>query len=178
MGYGIKLGGGGGVLSNGVILKDFNASGYPQTLVFSLKYPIPNMCFYFDGNYMPWFPILYRYLTNITITAPSIGSSAFKKYAQSVQSDKLKLKLKTSLIDSNAFSSFLSNSSTSASNNKIWISSKCATINSDAFYNFNSNAGAAIYCETASKPSGWNANWNYSNYAVYYGISEASFDAL
>jgi hypothetical protein len=36
-------------------------------------------------------------------------------------------------------------------------------------YAFSNCTSLTIYCEAASKPSGWNSDWNYSNRPVVWG---------
>ena len=49
----------------------------------------------------------------------------------------------------------------------IYIPSSVTSIGSNAFLFCTS---LTIYCETSSKPSGWDSNWNYSNCPVVWGV--------
>ena len=63
-------------------------------------------------------------------------------------------------IGANAFKGDISLSS-------VIIPASCTTINEYAFQNCKTTC--VLNCEAASKPDGWNSNWNYSNCQVVWG---------
>ena len=54
----------------------------------------------------------------------------------------------------------------------VSIPSSVKTIGTNAFFN---NKYPAIYVSASSKPSGWDANWAYSYYPVYWGRNSSNF---
>jgi hypothetical protein len=68
---------------------------------------------------------------------------------------------------------------------KIWIPAACTTIaasSNSASPFLNCSAALKIYCETASKPAGWGAFWNYYGtgllLTVNWSVTLAQFNAL
>ncbi len=96
---------------------------------------------------------------NMPIGVESIGTSTFNNCTSLIS---VNIPSSVTSISGNAFYNCSSLTS-------IIIPSSVTSIGSYVFYNCTS---LHIYCEAASKPSGWNSNWNPSKRPVTWGYTE------
>ena len=107
-------------------------------------------------------------LTLLNVKANAIEESSFKYTGNNIA----KTKVKCPSIGNGAFES---------AGGKFWICKECLSIGTTGLFGMYSNATCSVYCEASSKPSAWPSSWNntgYNTLTVYWGVSEASFDAL
>jgi len=118
-------------------------------------------------------------VTNAKIKANSIGNNAFRN-AWGIQYES-KTKIDVTTIGASAFYGC-------RNSKRIWLSKNVQTVQADAFYYSDDGTYSNklyLYCELPSKPSGYDATFGqYAYYSytytrtTYWGVSEASFDAL
>lgn len=122
----------------------------------------------------------FHFCANLVITSlpnsiTTIGQDAFRGCAYLAITS---LPNNLTLIDTNAFSGC-------TSLRKIWIPAACTTINATSaaaapFYSCHTDL--IIYCEAASRPSGWPNYWSYrtgsAKFTVNWGVTKEAYDAL
>jgi len=177
-----------GGTSKGVIFKDLDASGNPTSIFINLPgVTIPNNRWKVSSGANAFLSPEIKYASQLKLICESIGDSALENcWTPKYES---KFKVDCTSIGSRAFYGG------GGESRKIWLSKKVQSCGDLAFhtsrmYLYTTQMDLKMYCESPSKPTGYADGWNQYSYvdashtasyperATYWGVSEASFDAL
>lgn len=173
------FGGGGGkkaVVEYGMLFNEVDGNGNPLDVLMNLNCDIGSYQFGRTGAMSG--DKMFLQTKVFKIVANAIASNGFDYFLHKFSG---KLKLDVASMDKRSFGGLGAGATTAP---KVWISKKCITIAGSSNYGtpwVDCNGGTKIYCEAASKPSGWNVSWNYSGstaHSVSWGVTEKAFDAL